>query len=125
MDSKGRISMPTKYRDQLTQLVLLPNPVPSEPCLFIYSLDEWQKVIDQIVALPNTAGNRKIKRAFMGKAESVTLDSNGRFLLKPELRESALLDKKVYLVGQGNKLELWDEATYNTDLGNFGILTRD
>lgn len=106
--------MPTKYRDVLSNLVLAPNPIPNEPCLLIFTLNEWQKVVEQITSLPNTGSARKIKRAFMGEAEKLTLDGNGRFLIKPEFRESACLDKKIKLIGQGNKIELWDEATYNT-----------
>lgn len=114
MDSKGRISMPTKHRDALIPLVIVPNPMPNENCLLIYPLSTWEGVEERITALPNNAKNRQIKRAFIGKAEDAMLDNNGRLLIKPDFRKFADLDKKAVLVGQGDKLELWDEATWNT-----------
>lgn len=113
MDNKGRISIPTCYRDALIQLVIAPNPIPDEPCLLIYPLAAWKKVEDTVTALPNTKPNRKIKRVFVGQAEDATLDSNGRLLIKPDFRKFAGLDKKAFLVGQGDKLQLWDEATWD------------
>ncbi len=113
VDSKGRISMPTKHRDALTPMVLAPNPMPDENCLLIYPLNVWKNIEERITALPNNKENRKIKRLFLGKAEDVTLDGNGRLLIKPDFRKFAQLEKKAILVGQGDKLELWDENTWN------------
>lgn len=118
MDSKGRISMPTKYRDALTPMVVVPNPMRDEPCLLIYPLEVWKQVEAEITARPNTKPNRITKRKFLGAAEDITMDSNGRVLIKTDFRDKLGLDKKVLLVGQGNKLELWGEAAwedYNSD----------
>ncbi|PID62179.1 MAG: division/cell wall cluster transcriptional repressor MraZ [Gammaproteobacteria bacterium] len=112
MDSKGRISMPTKHRDALAPLIIVPNPMPDEPCLLIYSLEAWKAIEADIASRPNTKANRKIMRKFIGKAEESMLDRNGRLLVKADFRDFAKFDKKIVLVGQGNKLELWDEATW-------------
>ncbi len=112
MDSKGRISMPTKHRDALVPLVIVPNPITEEPCLLIYPLAAWQKIEADIATRPNSKANRKIMRRFVGRAEEATLDSNGRLLIKADFRDFARLSKKVVLVGQGSKLELWDEQTW-------------
>ncbi len=113
MDSKGRISVPTKHRDALTPLVVAKNPMPGESCLFIYPLHAWDRVKEEISSRKSSPQQRQLMRVFVGTAESMTLDSNGRLLIKPDFREAVNLDKKVILVGQGNKLELWDEATWN------------
>ncbi|PIE45934.1 MAG: cell division/cell wall cluster transcriptional repressor MraZ [Gammaproteobacteria bacterium] len=112
MDSKGRIAIPAKHRDALTKLVIAPNPMPDERCLLVYALDEWQVVENNIVAQPNSPQIRRLKRVFLGEAVEYVVDGQGRVLLTPELREFAGLDKKVKLVGQGNKLEIWSEAAY-------------
>ncbi len=112
MDNKGRIAIPAKHRDALTKLVIAPNPMPDERCLLVYALDEWQVVEDNIVAQPNSPQIRRLKRVFLGEAVEYVVDGQGRVLLTPELREFAGLDKKVKLVGQGNKLEIWSEAAY-------------
>ncbi len=112
MDSKGRISIPTKYRAALTPLVLVPNPIAGEPCLLIYPPDVWQTIEAEIAARPNTRANRMTKRKFLGAAEDITMDSNGRVLIKPDFRNKVNLGKKVLLIGQGNKLELWSETEW-------------
>lgn len=112
MDSKGRISIPSKHRDALSRLVVAPNPMPDEECLLVYSMDEWEKVEADLVAKPNNKQIRKLKRVFLGGAVEYVVDGHGRVLLTPALREFADLDKKVVLVGQGNKFEIWSEADW-------------
>lgn len=115
MDSKGRISVPAKERDALARLVVAKNPLMEEDerCLWIYPYDEWIKAQAQVAALPNTKNYRRLRRLFLGGADERVIDSHGRVLIKPELRQFADLDKKAILVGQGNKLELWSEAAWN------------
>lgn len=112
MDSKGRMTVPSKHRDALTKLVIAPNPMPDEKCLVVYPLEEWEVVEKNIVAQPNTPAIRRLKRIFIGEAVEYVVDAQGRVLITPELREYAQLDKKVTLVGQGNKLEIWSEAAW-------------
>lgn len=112
MDAKGRLSMPTEYRSALSTLTVTKSPIPDEPCLVVYPPDEWKKIVEHITAQPNTKSIRTLKRKFISESETLTLDSNGRFLIKPEFREFSSLDKKVKLSAQGNKLELWDEEIY-------------
>lgn len=104
--------MPTKYRAALTPMVVAPNPMPDEPCLLIYPTEVWKKVEADISARPKTKPNRQVMRKFLGAAEDVAMDSGGRVLIKPDFREQLGLEKKVLLVGQGNKLELWGEAEW-------------
>ncbi|PIE45655.1 MAG: division/cell wall cluster transcriptional repressor MraZ [Gammaproteobacteria bacterium] len=112
MDSKGRVSIPARHRDALSKLVIAPNPMPDEKCLVVYSLKEWERVEAEIVAQPNTKPIRRIKRVFLGGAVEYKPDGHGRVLLTPELRQFASLDKKIALVGQGNKLEIWSETAW-------------
>lgn len=117
MDSKGRIAIPAKHRGGLTNLVIAPNPLLDEPCLFLYALEDWEVVEKQIVAQPNTDEIRHLKRVFLGEAEEYVMDGQGRVLLTPDLRDFATLGKKVRLVGQGNRLEIWDAEIYRAMRG--------
>ncbi len=112
IDSKGRMTVPSKHRDALTKLVIAPNPMPDEKCLVVYPLEEWEKVESNIVSQPNNKAIRRLKRIFIGEAVEYVVDAQGRVLITPELREYAALDKKITLVGQGNKLEIWSEAAW-------------
>ena len=125
MDAKGRIAIPTKCRDALMaacdgQIVITAHI--QERCLSIYPLQEWsQKVLPQIQALPTVYKQAaRAQRLVIGYAHEFTLDGNGRVLLPPTLREFASLDKKLMLVGLGNKFELWDEQAWMATLADAG-----
>lgn len=116
LDAKGRIALPTRYREQLqqekvTQLIITIDT--ESPCLLLYPLPEWELIEEKLQALPSfNQAARRIQRLLIGHATELELDSNGRLLLPPLLREYAKLDKRVMLVGQAKKFELWDEAQW-------------
>lgn len=107
--------MPTRYRTRLLeicqgQLVITIDP---DYCLLLYPLPEWEAVEQQLVRLSSTnRKSRALKRLLLGHAEECSLDANGRLLLPGPLREFAGLDRRVVLVGQGNKFEIWDETIW-------------
>lgn len=120
LDIKGRLAIPTRYRDELVRaaqghVVITVNPVDQDHCLLLYPLPEWEEIERKLVKLPTlNAATRRLQRLLIGHATELELDGNGRILLPPPLREFATLDKAVVLIGQGNKFEIWDEAKWNT-----------
>ena len=120
LHSKGRLAIPTRYRDELVRaaqghVVITVNPVDQDHCLLLYPLPEWEEIERKLVKLPTlNAATRRLQRLLIGHATELELDGNGRILLPPPLREFAALDKAVVLIGQGNKFEIWDEAKWNT-----------
>ena len=85
-----------------------------QPCLLIYPLPEWELIEEKIEALPSfNPTTRRIQRLLIGHATEVEVDANGRMLLSNPLRDYAQLGKKVVLIGQGKKFELWDELLWN------------
>lgn len=116
LDAKGRMAMPTRYRDRLEELCrgqLVVTIDPDERCLLIYPLLEWETIQRKLETLSSfNPVSRRIQRLLMGHATDIELDSSGRLLLTPPLREYAQLDKKTVLLGQGNKFELWSEACW-------------
>lgn len=105
--------MPTRHRDRFAQnegqMVVTIDIF--EKCLLIYPLDTWLEIERAVDKLPsfNRMANR-VRRMLVGHATDLTLDSAGRVLVPSELREYAGLQKSAVLMGQGKKLELWDEA---------------
>ena len=117
LDAKGRIAMPTRYREELLaqsggKMVVT---VDRDHCLLIYPLGEWEEIERKLVRLPSfTKQARSLQRLLIGHATECEMDGNGRILLAPPLRSFAHLDKRAVLIGQGNKLELWDEEAWNS-----------
>ncbi len=116
MDAKGRLAMPARQREPLLsecngQIVVTIDT--QSRCLFIYPLPEWERIERDIQQLPalNPAVKR-FQRLVIGYATDLDLDGNGRMLLPAPLREYAELEKKLVLVGQGRKLELWAEELW-------------
>ncbi|MES2512124.1 MAG: division/cell wall cluster transcriptional repressor MraZ [Pseudomonadota bacterium] len=112
LDTKGRLSVPTRHRDVLSatsasQLTMTKHP---HGCLMIFPRSEWEKFRDRIASLPMQA--QWWKRIFLGNAMDVDMDATGRVLVSPELRSAAGISKDVVLLGMGNYFELWDAATY-------------
>ncbi len=83
------------------------------PCLLIYPEPEWEEIEDKVNALANSHPDaRMMQRTLIGLSDSVELDSTGRILLPAMLRKKAGIDRKVVLIGQGKKFELWDEGCW-------------
>lgn len=115
IDGKGRLAVPTKYRSALgvddSSLVVTIDT--EETCLLLYPIKEWQVIEENLQRLPSfDAVTRRIQRLLIGHATDVKLDNNGRILLPPLLREYAKLDKKVLMIGQRNKFEVWAESIW-------------
>ncbi|MNQ39932.1 cell division protein MraZ [compost metagenome] len=117
LDAKGRLAMPSRYRDELMsrcagQLIVTIDAV--DPCLTVYPLPEWELIEAKLRELPSLREEtRRLQRLLIGNAVDLELDSAGRFLVPPRLREHARLDKRAMLVGQLNKFQLWDEDAWN------------
>ena len=118
IDGKGRLAVPTRYRDALggpqrTSLVVTIDT--EETCLLLYPTPAWQVIEDNLQRLPSfNAAARRIQRLLIGHATDVELDSHGRLLLPAVLRDYAQLDKRVVMIGQGNKFEVWDDALWQS-----------
>ena len=117
LDAKGRMAIPTRHRDRLRECCAskLVITVDKDRCLLLYPEPEWAVIERKLDALPSfNKAARMLQRLYIGHAHEVEMDAQGRISVPPELREFAGLDKRVALVGQGKKLELWDEQLWNS-----------
>jgi len=115
LDSKGRMAIPSRYRESLASRAdgHLVATVDRE-CLLIYPLPDWEEFERKLMAVPNfNPVARRLQRIMMGYSKDLHMDAHGRVLLPKELREVSNLDRRAMLLGQGNKFELWDEDLWN------------
>ncbi len=119
LDAKGRMAVPTRIRDPLTQggtvkLVLTAHP---EGCLLLSPAPAWDPIRAQVMAFPSLDRQLSLwKRLLVGFAEEIELDSAGRLLIAPELRDFAHITRPVMLVGQGSHYEIWDLESWKLQL---------
>ena len=116
IDTKGRASMPQRYRNDFCiknkcKLVITAD---KDKCLLIYTQNNWNIIEKKLSNLPSyNKEARFIQRLVIGHATESEIDSQGRFLISNPLREYAGIQKKIILLGQGSKFELWSETIWN------------
>lgn len=119
VDDKGRVAIPGAHRDAVSacgnRLVITYNPF--EPgCLFLYPQDVWEKVRDQVNALPGSlSAHRRLQRNLVGSAALVEVDGSGRISIPASHRSAVGIEKKAVLLGMGDKFELWSEQARRAD----------
>ncbi|MDC9621415.1 division/cell wall cluster transcriptional repressor MraZ [Xenorhabdus sp. XENO-7] len=122
LDSKGRLTVPARYREMLNeeskgQMVCTIDL--HQPCLLLYTLPEWEIIEEKLSRLSSmNLAERRVQRLLLGHASECQMDSAGRLLLANTLRQHAGLTKEVMLVGQFNKFELWDEQAWYQQVQN-------
>ncbi len=116
LDDHGRIAVPTRFRDGLRQqsagkLVITVDR--EELCLQVYAAQDWDAAEAALNAEPDDRLlARRRKLMLISHATDVDLDASGRMLIPPKLRSFAGLKKKVVVVGQRNRIGLWDHDTW-------------
>jgi MraZ protein len=121
IDDKGRLAIPTGYRDLVAgecgnRLVLTYNPFESG-CLYLYPQAVWERVRDQVNALPRTRKNsRLLQLKLVGAAAFVEPDGSGRISIPSSQRNAVGIEKKAVLLGMGDKFELWSEQAHHAQI---------
>jgi len=113
LDDKGRVALPSKFRKDLKSGAVVTRGL--DNCLFLYTKTAWQTLADKIAKLPiSKANTRAFSRLMLSGAMEVEIDSQGRIILPEYLRKYAYLNKKLVVAGLYDRLEIWDEATWNS-----------
>jgi len=111
LDQKGRLAIPVKFRAELKKGAVVTKGL--DNCLFLYPKSEWQKLAKRLVTLPiSKANTRAFSRLMLAGAMDVDIDKQGRIMLPDYLRKYAGLSKKSIIAGLYNRLEIWNEVTW-------------
>lgn len=111
IDAKGRIIVPSKFRDLLGEHFVVTKGL--DGCLWVFPEDEWDLFYEKLRSLPVAKKDaRNFVRHFMADALDAEIDKQGRILLPQNLRDCANLDKDVVLIGTGPRIEIWDKKAW-------------
>ena len=120
LDEKGRLSIPSKLRAQFPEAAgnMLVVNRGFEQCLVLYTKEDWLTETAKLTAVDDFMSPeiRRFKRIFTNGANLVQIDTAQRILIPKKLLEYASLQDEVVLVANGNKIEIWDQALYNSEL---------
>lgn len=112
IDDKGRIIIPSKFREELGSEFIVTRGL--EECLFVYSKDKWNSIMEQLNKIPFTKKDaRSFMRFFLSGATAMEFDKQGRINITSPLISYANLEKDCVIVGVGDRLEIWSEEKWN------------
>ena len=112
IDEKNRLIIPSKFRNELGSSFIITRGL--EKCLFVYSLKEWENIVDKLKTLPFTKkDSRNFTRFFMSGATECMLDKQGRVCITSPLVHYADLTRDCVIIGANDRLEIWDCDNWN------------
>ncbi len=109
VDAKGRMFIPAKFRDELGDRFVVTKGL--DNCLFVYPLENWQVLEEKIRALPLAKAN--LQRFFLSSAAECELDGQGRINIPQSLRDHAMIEREVTVIGVSTRAEIWDTKRWN------------
>jgi len=119
LDAKSRFAMPKKYRETIVadhggEMVLTADH--GGKCLSLYPMSSWELMKNSIIEMnPLEKGVKNLMRTVFGYATEIKMDGQGRILVAEPLRDFAQFDKKLMLIGQLDKFELWSEEVWKNN----------
>jgi MraZ protein len=112
IDGKGRLAVPAKFRNLLKKGAVVTRGL--DNCLFLYPKEQWEEIAQKLAKLPiSQAKARAFSRLMLAGAMDLDFDNQGRITLPEYLRTYAGLSKKAIVAGLYDRLEVWDEDTWN------------
>lgn len=115
IDEKNRLVIPSKFRSELGDSFIVTRGL--DKCLFVYSIDEWNKNIDKLKTLPFTQKDaRYFTRFFLSGAIECELDKSGRVSITSPLIEYADITKECVIIGANDRIEIWSKESWDNFL---------
>ncbi len=112
LDDKGRVILPSRFRDEFASGLVVTRG--QDRCLYVFSAGEFREVHEKIKQAPMTSANgRDYLRVFLSGASDEIPDKQGRVTIPVTLRDYAGLSRELVMIGVGNRAEIWDSATWN------------
>lgn len=120
IDKKGRVFIPSAFREELGESFIISRGIFGKCCLCVYSSEEWKKLVEKIGTLPSSKASN-VKRFLYDGAFNVEFDAQGRILVPPTLREYAKLGSEVHIIGMDANLEIWDSSLWSEENNNITL----
>lgn len=113
MDSKGRVSMPSRFATRLGDLFVITRGL--QGCLWIFTREDWDNLAAKLdsTSLVNSEG-LALQRYFLGSSVEISLDSHSRIAIPSLLRDFAQIEKEVMIVGASNRVEIWSKERWDS-----------
>lgn len=113
LDEKGRVILPAKFRDELSHGLVITRG--REGCLVIYSAREFENVHEQLMAAASSGSKRArdAQRMLLASASEEHLDAQNRITVPTMLREHAHLTRDLAVIGNGNRIEMWNSVAWD------------
>ena len=113
IDDKARLVVPSKFRVELGDTFIVTRGL--EGCLFVYSKEEWERLVEKLRKLPFTKKDaRTFNRFFMSSASTLEFDKQGRINIPSSLINYAGLQKECTIIGVNDRLEIWATDKFNS-----------
>lgn len=117
IDKKGRVFIPSAFREELGENFIICKGVFGKGCLCVYSKEQWQEFTQRLGTLPSAKASA-VKRFIYDGAFNVEFDTQGRILVPPTLREYADFDTEVHIIGMDTNIEIWDSKAWENEKKN-------
>jgi MraZ protein len=112
IDRKGRLILPSKFREVAKANFIEKFFVTRglDKCLFMFAEEEWKTQEQRFKALSFTKKeSRRFNRVYFSGAIDIAVDSQGRFLIPPYLKDFAGIKRDVVIIGVSNRIEIWSK----------------
>ncbi len=114
IDKKGRVFIPSAFREELGDSFIICKGVFGKGCLCVYSKEQWKAFVEKLGTMPSAKAS-SVKRFIYDGAFNVEFDTQGRILVPPTLREYASFDSEVHIIGMDTNLEIWDSRAWENE----------
>ena len=112
IDEKGRLIMPAKFRNDLKDKFIITRGL--EKCLYVYSLEDWDKLVSKLNTLPFTKKDARIFiRSLFSGAAQIEVDRQGRINITSPLIDHAGLTKECVIIGANDRIEIWSKDEWD------------
>ena len=113
IDEKSRLIIPAKFRSELGERFVITKGL--DKCLFVYSENEWNKLMQKVSSLQFTKKNvRAFERTFVGGASLIEFDKQGRINITSPLVHYANIKKECVIIGVSERLEIWSREEFES-----------
>ncbi len=124
IDDKGRLTIPSKFREEIGEKFIVTRGL--DNCLFVYSQDEWKRIVTKLKSLPFTKKDaRTFSRFFLSGATLCEFDKQGRINLVNSLIDYAEIKKECAIIGVNDRLEIWALEKFNELMQNNSLNISD